>query len=1435
MSFNLESGKSKEINETPEVKVDSEQLSETEETAENFDDCSLNEVQDSKGKEVNSESLEDAEENYDDCESEMEKIEEAHPELADEDDDFSDCGKETDGQYVAEVTYTTDGEINREEAGAELQEAYNECEDPEDMQQLKENANENEHIEVHTAEVIERPKNGEATEELTEEEYEEAQEELEEAEENLEAQQEAAEEYQNDLENQINNHENEVPEGTENIDNEASEETESTDDEVSENTEDPEVSETEETYDESDEDTEFEEDSENTDEDGQEVKEDEDVKSSETQETTEAESERVEEQTEDTDESSETSEDDFEETAGDSGSGEVEELDEDAAEVEEVDTDDLEQMDDGSKVETSKINEENVSEDVSQKVEDETNEELSDESKEQIADDVGEAIGNEADDNTISSEEAEEIINDEVEEKVDAVEEQNKAIDEEIENRADEVVEDEDLTQDEAKEQISEEVSEATTDELTEEDVETMVEEKSEDIDDAIEEKKEEQEAVEAVEETAEALEDEQAEQVDEKKAKSLQERIDGAFEKEEVSSSEINDLRDENAAELQAKIEEKSATEAELKNKFDEVLSKEKGSDEYKQSLQEYNALQDQKASLDERIASMEKQQDLLDKKSLELREAQIQKGTEAIAVSSATLAGVNALQERYDQTYYDTKPDTTELASIRDDSCSTIKELSAEKDAIKQAMDAKMDEISEYVTSNNMDRYDTAHDFRYQQLSAEYAAMKESYDRIRYSIVKLDENNKAITEHLGDEYVSMAELPPSSRISEVNEGTDIPGETDYFIDEAKATEVLSPFKQSNWEQLSVQEQKQAVEKLANYNAEILGIEDKPRIVFFNKPPQMLENGHIVVENGYYDPTNNSIFLNEYCLNDSAGIAETVSHEYRHKYQHVRADRLENERDLEYKNGFDNYISAENDYGSYKAYREQFVEVDARAYGKMVRDKIVSTDFELSVIGNDNPIQNDALSSNYSELNPEKGAVFEKVFVDDLPEDFEQKDRDKYREVLETRELDELRAVAGAHYENGEAVWGKLGIQELEAYKEHNDIENGHIEKVRVKSLEAADALEAHFSQNNYDGLYSANIDRRTVEVMSIYHDTGMDGNIPAENYEAERQAYLSDESIRENYVNAAVAKKEKEAVEAGKPFDRTAEEIKANEKFEKEGFENHFRPNHSIESAIHALRDRESINDLNVNADEIALGCLVHSKSNSGLRSIASEDDWRTAVARLQDKVDEFNKSHPDEQIYFDSSFLVNEDGSFNQEKLAEMRSEAIVLRIGDANGHDTNSRTSQTGKSIEFSLEEKTVKDELPSDFESKFENGDYEAYFLEVQAADVKVNGTELNNANDPKGISRMFAVGEGNFQSLNCEVAEDGTIKQNFELCDGNAFPLSTQHCIEERLGEYKTAQPMSYTPVVKLGGNCSDEVYQSYLVFADRIERDYNVRMEVER
>ena len=930
MSFNLESSKSKEINETSEVKVDSEQLSETQETAENFDDCSLNEVQDSNENEVNAESLEEAEEDYDDCEAKIEEMEEKTTELAEEDDDFSDCGKEIGDQYVAEVTYTNDGEISQEESKTEVQEAYNECDDPEDMQQLRENANENEHIEVHNAEVVERPENSELGEEITEEEYEEAQEELGEAQENLEAQQEAAQEYQEDFENEINKHEYNVSEETESINNEVSEENKDS-----------------------------------------------------------AEVEKIE---------------DFD--------------------SEETGSEDLENMEDDSKVEAFEINEDTLNEDVPENVEKNTNIELNDEtqddlskvlkrdeldllksgndainqrleaqaddyrdkgmSKDEIRDrlvadkwnfqkefledafpdqDVSpnvfnglsengskdrieeiensetlkkqlnqDEINSKAENDKISVAEAEEIIEEKKDEVINSLEEQSEVMDDEIEQKAEQIAENDEITDEEAKEQISETIKES----------------------------------VDAVEETADELEAEKTEQLSEKTEQSLQERIDDAFEKENVNASEINNLRDEHAAELQAKIEEKNSTEAELKLKFDEVLAKEKGSDEYRQSLQEYNVLQDKKSELVDQITTMEKQQDLLDKKSIELREAQIQKGSEAMAASAPTLAGVNMLQERYDQTYYDTKADKAELANIRDESSSAIKELSAEKDSIKQAMDAKMDEISEYVISNNMDRYDTAHDLRYQQMSAEYNAIKESYDRIGYSIVKLDENNKAITEQLGDDYVSMVELTPSSRIFEVNDGTDVPGETNYFIDEAKASEVLSPFKQGNWEQLTIQEQKQAIEKLADYNAEILGVEDKPRIVYYNVEDPC--------DFGGYSAKQNAIYINEYNMYDAAEITDTISHEYRHKYQYERAEKLETERDLEFKEGFDNYIRAEDDYQGYK---EQLVEADARAYAKVIQDKIDFT-FEKEATDTQPIVDVDGQHTTFEDLNPEKGAVWE-------------------------------------------------------------------------------------------------------------------------------------------------------------------------------------------------------------------------------------------------------------------------------------------------------------------------------------------------------------------------------------------------------------------------------------------------------------------------
>lgn len=219
----------------------------------------------------------------------------------------------------------------------------------------------------------------------------------------------------------------------------------------------------------------------------------------------------------------------------------------------------------------------------------------------------------------------------------------------------------------------------------------------------------------------------------------------------------------------------------------------------------------------------------------------------------------------------------------------------------------------------------------------------------------------------------------------------------------------------------------------MADYNTEILGIEDKPGIVYYS--------AETLSEFGGYSAEQNTIYINEYNMYNAAETADTISHEYRHKYQHERTEKL--------------------------------------------------------------------------------------------PDDFVEKDKIKYKEV--------------------------------------------------------------HFSKHDYDGLYSPNIDRRTIEVMSIYHDTGMDGNIQVENYDSERAAYISNEAIRANYIADILAKKERKSNETGKIFDGVEETIKASAKFEYEGFENHFRPEHSLLVHTIVLRKLEFLKNGTKNTQKNPL--MLHS----------------------------------------------------------------------------------------------------------------------------------------------------------------------------------------------------------------------------------------------
>ncbi|NLB61971.1 MAG: hypothetical protein GX802_06120, partial [Clostridiales bacterium] len=409
------------------------------------------------------------------------------------------------------------------------------------------------------------------------------------------------------------------------------------------------------------------------------------------------------------------------------------------------------------------------------------------------------------------------------------------------------------------------------------------------------------------------------------KNTQSLEERIDKLSSKEEIDA-----LDEESSDNLNESIQKQKQIEAELSKKFETLATKEVGSNEYKASLREFNALIKEKNDLDDHISELSRQQTTVHNKRMELRQAQLEKGAEAVSKSGLLRMQADELKTRFENSYYTDRVNKGDLRYIKDDNTRVMKELKSEQDSIKLAMDAKMDEITDYVCANNMSPYDTANDQHYQRLSNEFTLMKDSYEDVKYSIANLDGNNASISEVLGEQYALRS--PVRSPIKEVNDGSDDPTSTNYFFDEAKANEVEGDFNQESWEKSSTADREKAVNKLAEYNAEILGIEEKPRIVFYNdKDPGVCVS---------YSDKHNIIYVNKRNMQNGGETANTLSHEYRHAYQNQRAGELQNIRDLDYKNGLgENYIDAADDY---QKYHNQFVERDARAYADSVNNKLI-------------------------------------------------------------------------------------------------------------------------------------------------------------------------------------------------------------------------------------------------------------------------------------------------------------------------------------------------------------------------------------------------------------------------------------------------------------------------------------------------------------
>ena len=352
------------------------------------------------------------------------------------------------------------------------------------------------------------------------------------------------------------------------------------------------------------------------------------------------------------------------------------------------------------------------------------------------------------------------------------------------------------------------------------------------------------------------------------------------------------------------------------------------------------------------------------------------------------------------------------------------------------------------------------------------------------------------------------------------------------------------------------------------------------------------------------------------------------------------------------------------------------------------------------------------------------------------------------FAQIVSATDIESIEDFSARYYSN--ARERAFEFVELRTYSDHGI---HHAKLVAIKSQEAANAIERAGLGNPF---YST-IDRHELEIAAFMHDTGMDGGA--------FKVYTDGNALRKD---------------------------------------------HSLNSAIHVLENRAYFEALGVNVDSVALDCMGHSKSCSGVRDLTSHEHWTDCFNRIDAAVELYNQKFPAAQIYFDKSTWTtgetykNKQGvevyEFNRETLARSAATIAALRLGDANREAAQFPYTQGGETIEV-------------DFDSYVTPAkDWHAEIAKAKIFIVDDNGTRtslLTKGVDANGYGRMYMSGEGNLSML-CEFnPETQNVREVFEIHHGKSFPLSTQNCIEERLGELDTMKRFPVEAHIKILGDYS--------------------------
>ena len=305
--------------------------------------------------------------------------------------------------------------------------------------------------------------------------------------------------------------------------------------------------------------------------------------------------------------------------------------------------------------------------------------------------------------------------------------------------------------------------------------------------------------------------------------------------------------------------------------------------------------------------------------------------------------------------------------------------------------------------------------------------------------------------------------------------------------------------------------------------------------------------------------------------------------------------------------------------------------------------------------------------------------------------------------------------------------------------------------------------------------------IDKITLKGTALSHDTGMAGN----GY-ALTPVLREDGKLLKDENGKKVYEKDVDGNYVIHPENNNFKEV---------------RENHSLNSAINVLKNRDQYKEAGYTdeqVDKMAVECMAHSKSNSGVANLNSKSDWLDCFDRIDATVETHNKDHSDSPISFDRSAFENDAN-----KLGSLASETFALRVGDV------SRDSFAGAEAHSGEKVNVDRDSLNN--RAGLIEGELEGAIITI--------GDNRDSIDSIK--SRQVHAGEQNICDNHTYLGNGGSLTHEITVSDGVSAPQCTQEALRDHLGELASARDGEFDVNIEFTEPCDDYARESYEKFRD--------------